>query len=167
MSILMYMALFVLLQPGLLLTLPAVGRSVFMSGKTSVQAVLVHALVFALVVYLLRRSGYAEGFKCEIAAHQYILDNNIKTKADLDKYINSKAPTLQIGKTRTALDRVNTVSGIHSRLDDLCKKFNPTPANENKCKTAYKNPKKTGAAAFYIATGDIMNKYKNSVCDTN
>lgn len=56
------MVLFILLQPGLLLTLPAVGRRVFMSGKMSVQAVLVHALVFMAVVYFLRRSGFVEGF---------------------------------------------------------------------------------------------------------
>ena len=62
MSILHYMILFVLLQPGLLLTLPAVGRSVFMSGKMSVQAVMVHALIFALVVNVFRRWGYFEGF---------------------------------------------------------------------------------------------------------
>ena len=43
--------LFVLLSPGLLLTLPPVGKKVFMSGKTSVMAVLVHALVFAAVLY--------------------------------------------------------------------------------------------------------------------
>lgn len=42
--------LFVLLSPGLLLTLPAVGKSVFMSGKTSTIAILVHALVFYLVL---------------------------------------------------------------------------------------------------------------------
>ncbi len=166
MSILHYMILFVLLQPGVLLTLPAVGRRVFMSGKTSVIAVLVHALVFMLVVYILKRTGYAEGFKCENAAHQYILDTYIKTKADLDKYINSKQPTLQIGKTRTGLDTVNIVPGIHSQLDALCKKFNPIPANEARCKTAYKNSKKTGATAFYIATGDVISKYHNDVCDT-
>jgi hypothetical protein len=56
------MLLFVALQPGVLLTLPAVGRSVFMSGKMSVQAVFVHALIFALVVYFFRRGGYFEGF---------------------------------------------------------------------------------------------------------
>ncbi len=63
MSIIATMLLFVVLQPGILLTLPAVGRSVFMSGKMSVQAVFVHALVFALVLHFLRRGGYfAEGF---------------------------------------------------------------------------------------------------------
>ena len=42
--------LFILLSPGLLLTLPPVGKSVFMSGKTSVQAIFVHALVFYAVL---------------------------------------------------------------------------------------------------------------------
>ena len=43
--------LFVLLQPGLLLTLPPVGKQVFMSGKTSVTAIVVHALIFAAIIY--------------------------------------------------------------------------------------------------------------------
>ena len=42
--------LFVLLSPGLLLTLPPVGKGIFMSGKTSVVAVLVHAVVFAVLL---------------------------------------------------------------------------------------------------------------------
>jgi hypothetical protein len=47
--------LFVLLSPGVLLTLPPVGNNVFMSGKTSLVAVLVHAAVFALVLYCLKK----------------------------------------------------------------------------------------------------------------
>ena len=42
--------LFILLSPGLLLTLPPVGKKIFMSHQTSVAAVLVHALVFYLVL---------------------------------------------------------------------------------------------------------------------
>lgn len=49
--------LFILLSPGLLLTLPPVGKKVFMSGQTSIQAVLVHALVFAAALYLLKKNG--------------------------------------------------------------------------------------------------------------
>jgi len=45
--------LFILLSPGLLLTLPPVGRKIFMSCQTSTTAVFVHALVFALAVYYL------------------------------------------------------------------------------------------------------------------
>lgn len=42
--------LFILLSPGMLLTLPPVGKKVFMSCKTSVAAVLVHAVVFGLLL---------------------------------------------------------------------------------------------------------------------
>ena len=42
--------LFILLSPGLLLTLPPVGKKVFMSCQTSVAAILVHALVFAVAL---------------------------------------------------------------------------------------------------------------------
>ena len=42
--------LFILLSPGLLLTLPPVGKKVWMSRQTSTAAVLVHALVFALLL---------------------------------------------------------------------------------------------------------------------
>lgn len=45
--------LFVLLSPGLLLTLPPVGKKVFMSCQTSTVAVFVHALVFALALMYL------------------------------------------------------------------------------------------------------------------
>ena len=58
--------LFVLLSPGLLLTLPAEGKKVWMSGRTSVMAVLVHALIFAAVLMYLKkmekeeREGFAD-----------------------------------------------------------------------------------------------------------
>ncbi len=42
--------LFVLLSPGLLLTLPPVGKKVFMSCQTSTLAIVVHAVVFFLLL---------------------------------------------------------------------------------------------------------------------
>ncbi len=42
--------LFVLLSPGVLLTLPPVGKKIFMSGQTSLIAVAVHAVVFYLAL---------------------------------------------------------------------------------------------------------------------
>jgi hypothetical protein len=47
-------ALFILLSPGFLLTLPPGSKGVFMSGQTSVAAVIVHGIVFAVVLYLLK-----------------------------------------------------------------------------------------------------------------
>lgn len=48
-------ALFVILSPGLLLTLPPGSAGVFTSGQTSLAAVVTHSLVFALVFALLRK----------------------------------------------------------------------------------------------------------------
>jgi len=44
--------LFVILSPGFLLTLPAGSRGIFMSRQTSLLAVGIHALIFALVYQL-------------------------------------------------------------------------------------------------------------------
>jgi hypothetical protein len=47
--------LFILLSPGFILSIPAVSGNYFMTGKTSITAVLVHALVFGVVIFLLRK----------------------------------------------------------------------------------------------------------------
>ena len=61
--------LFILLSPGLLLTLPAEGKKVWMSGRTSVMAVLVHALIFAAVLMYLKKmeKEEREGFASDKA----------------------------------------------------------------------------------------------------
>jgi hypothetical protein len=48
--------LFVLLTPGVLLTIPPSSKGVFMSGQSSMLAVGVHTLVFALVFSFLRKN---------------------------------------------------------------------------------------------------------------
>ena len=59
--------LFLILSPGMLLTLPPGSKGVWMSRQTSVSAVFVHTIVFSLLVYymvdILRAFGYREGFK--------------------------------------------------------------------------------------------------------
>jgi hypothetical protein len=55
--------LFVLLSPGVLLTLPPKGKGIWMSGQTSLIAVLVHAVVFMVALHYLRSSGMFEGFQ--------------------------------------------------------------------------------------------------------
>jgi hypothetical protein len=61
--------LFVLLSPGVLLTLPPIGGKIFMSGKTSLIAVLVHAVVFYLLLSMRRQipviNVIFEGFEAE------------------------------------------------------------------------------------------------------
>lgn len=63
-SLLFYTLLFIVLSPGLLLTIPAMTRGLFMSRQTSVIAILVHAVVFYMLAYFLRSYGYVylEGF---------------------------------------------------------------------------------------------------------
>jgi hypothetical protein len=63
--------LFILLSPGVLLTLPAGSKGIVMSGQTSLMAVLVHAVVFYFLLPFLapmaRRFGL-EGFEGTPAA---------------------------------------------------------------------------------------------------
>ena len=47
--------LFILLTPGLLLTIPPGSEGVFISGQTSIVAVVTHAVIFALIFAFLRR----------------------------------------------------------------------------------------------------------------
>ena len=58
--------LFVLLSPGVLLTLPAVGKGFFMTNRTSTLSVLVHAVIFGSILYAAsmyyeKREGFAIG----------------------------------------------------------------------------------------------------------
>jgi len=55
-DVLVPVLLFILLSPGVLLTLPPLKRGVFMSGETSLTSVVVHALVFAAVYMGLRKT---------------------------------------------------------------------------------------------------------------
>jgi hypothetical protein len=64
MKYLTFAILFFLLSPGVLLTLPPVGKKIWMSGQTSVVASIVHAIVFVGIVYLLSQYGFIEGFAC-------------------------------------------------------------------------------------------------------
>ena len=48
-------SLFIALSPGLLLTIPGGSKGVIQSGQTSIPAVFVHALVYAIVFALLRK----------------------------------------------------------------------------------------------------------------
>jgi hypothetical protein len=75
--------LFIVLSPGLLLTIPAVGKKVWMSGKTSVQSVFVHAVLFALILYVVKYYySYNEGFALLVPHRFYLLDNEVNGVRD-------------------------------------------------------------------------------------
>jgi hypothetical protein len=60
---LLLVILFIVLQPGLFITIPPIGKNIFMTGKKSWLSILVHAIIFvALATYLL---GVNEGFQLE------------------------------------------------------------------------------------------------------
>jgi len=55
--------LFVLLSPGVLLTLPAVGKGIFMTNRTSTLSVFLHAAIFGVILYAASiYYGKKEGF---------------------------------------------------------------------------------------------------------
>jgi len=47
--------LFLILSPGMLLTLPPGSKGVLMSGQTSISAAITHAVVFAVIFAILRK----------------------------------------------------------------------------------------------------------------
>ncbi len=55
--------LFFVLSPGVLLTLPPIGKKWWMTGQTSTTAALLHAVVFAVVLYALSYFRVFEGFE--------------------------------------------------------------------------------------------------------
>ena len=63
MSLLYLTLLFVVLSPGLLLTIPPCSKGLFMSGQTSIRSVLVHAVVFYLVAAYVLPAMSLEGFQ--------------------------------------------------------------------------------------------------------
>jgi hypothetical protein len=50
--------LFFVLSPGVLLTIPAGSKGLFMSGQTSIAAAAVHAVVFVIVCHLAHQYYY-------------------------------------------------------------------------------------------------------------
>ncbi len=60
--------LFFVLSPGVLVTIPSAGKKCWMNGQTSTTAAIVHAIVFAVVLYALNYFGVFEGFESEMAS---------------------------------------------------------------------------------------------------
>jgi len=54
-NILIPTLLFILLSPGLFLTLPPTSKGVWMSRETSIRSIFLHSLVFAFIYFLLRK----------------------------------------------------------------------------------------------------------------
>jgi hypothetical protein len=55
-NIIVPVILFILLSPGLLLNIPPVDGQFLLTGKTSIPSIIVHAIVFAIIYFLLRKN---------------------------------------------------------------------------------------------------------------
>lgn len=106
--------LFVLLSPGLLLTLPPVGK-IFMSRKTSITAVLVHAVVFATLLTLLNQ--VSEGFQTG-PSPQYNPELAAKLVEAATGYMNGLTESPEVDK-KVASDYVNGLVTAKSMVDSL------------------------------------------------
>jgi hypothetical protein len=113
--------LFIVLSPGLLITIPRVGSKFFMSGKTDILAVIVHAAMFGLILYLLKR---VEGFVNAPSANLPALTSaataanaaQSRAKATLDG-ANAKLTALKLGEAR-ARTVFNNAEALSNKTQD-------------------------------------------------
>lgn len=82
MSLLLATALFVALSPGVLLTIPPGKGKLFVSGKTSLVAVFVHAAVFYLALSFL--PGLIEGMENKEEPPKKVSGVQCKMSAECD-----------------------------------------------------------------------------------
>ena len=102
--------LFILLTPGILITLPPVGKNIFMSGKTSITAILVHAVVFYFAYMYL--SQMYEGF------YQTNVDKNKRCDPyNSDYYYQLELRNNLINSLNTY--DINTISSKLQNLDKI------------------------------------------------
>ncbi len=133
--------LFILLSPGFLLTIPAIGGRYFRTNKTSPTAVIIHGIIFGLLVYLVRKyysKTFFEGFAASnitstITDGEAIITVMIKSadiyiakiKAQLSN--NSlKLPTDVRNKLKANSDKINTLRGNFKQLGDRLAKDKTT-----------------------------------------
>jgi hypothetical protein len=171
MSILAMMLLFVALQPGILLTLPAVGRSIFMSGKMSVQAVFVHALVFAVVLHFLRRGGYFEGFSSSSATTRpcYLIYPQYAPpiSAEANKKLLQFCPEFDKNKKQTPARLQKVIDfldpNVKHKLYEYGKTFkNTSKMSQVEVSTLFKNRTAASNDLYYYTTSInyLVNKCK-------
>jgi hypothetical protein len=130
-TLLFYTLLFIILSPGLLLTVPPIGRGMFRSGKTSMMAIIVHAVVFYIVARLLRSysivklDGFAGNDDCiDIANKRFI--RSVREAYENNEYdieqCRSTMPSPSITKENTL--KVNNTMSSPSFTKERPPKFN-------------------------------------------
>ena len=95
------------------MTLPPKGKGIWMSGQTSLIAVLVHAVVFAIAFTYLRHSGIFEGFQDAMGAGADGCPPGMKLdESDIQPQMTRRRPGQSaITTPRDEKDRVEIQSG--------------------------------------------------------
>ena len=117
-------ALFILLSPGLLITIPPIGK-MFMSGKTSLVAIIIHAAIFAILLSVFK--SVKEGFENTTVMHPEFHPN--ESAELLNKAIYHSDPSTYpegegakerayYEQIRMACDKVNNSNGDQIALDE-------------------------------------------------
>jgi FtsZ-binding cell division protein ZapB len=131
--------LFVLLSPGILLTLPPVGKKVFMSCKTSVAAVLVHALVFAVLLANLRKIPFLnrlEGFQMDLASLKQMDLSQLQQRAQSLQQNIQRANKNLSDSVKPLQDQIR---GLQNDTRNVVSKFTSDLALVNQAITARKS----------------------------
>ena len=173
--------LFILLSPGFLLTIPAIGGRYFRTNKTSPTSVIVHGIIFGLIVYLVRKyysSTFFEGFadstlNAEIAATNDAIDTARNKATTMINEINTKLKDTKIptdirNKLKAQLAKITTLSGNLKQFKDEQVKIQGKAIDDrqkflnNLPKSATLNQRKTATAALENAK-KLFNKTKSDI----
>ena len=115
--------LFVVLTPGILLTIPPVGKKIFGSGKSSLIAACVHAVLFVVLLNLFNVEGFQPESKPSTSKPSKVSASNtapVKGVPDLPSLSSDSTKTLRI----SAIGLNNTVTARNSSLITAEKAFN-------------------------------------------
>ena len=82
--------LFIILSPGMVLTLPPVGKKIFFSGLTSKTSVVVHAFVFVVLAHLAWRAMHPINTKEVVEGFYFEEDLLAKAKSAAINAANEK-----------------------------------------------------------------------------
>jgi hypothetical protein len=77
--------LFIVLSPGMVLTLPPVGKKIFFSGLTSKTAVIVHAVVFVVLAHFAWRAMHPVHTKPVVEGFDLPKDIDEDIQKDIEK----------------------------------------------------------------------------------
>jgi len=128
--------LFVLLSPGLLLTIPPVGKSFIASGKTSIQSVIVHALIFGVIVYFKSSIPFLkseEGFQTQRNVYELfrVFRSYAEERGSIELKLGKAQQDLQTSMSIYLRPRSITVKSLFDlQLAQMLKQISTSPGSD-------------------------------------